>query len=422
MKVQKQIEWDSRLWCANAWGRSNDHNSGLYRYICYRYGITFHSFSYTTSFDAICKLAIIEIKAKGPVEPIFDYIIVDESQDFDSNFEELCKLVTKNQVYMAGDVFQSIFAEHIAKAYNADYLLGKCYRTAPDTLMFAHALGLGLFEKKRYRWLEDDDWTTCGYKIEHHGNQMTITREPNTRFDGDDIDYESIKLGVRDKYTVAQVVCAMIEEMRKENDGRLSPDDLAIIFLDDNNDIYLQANQICVALNDRFQWEGNKGYESKEPIEGTVLISNRYNVKGLEYPYVICITEKLQDNHLYRNALYTMLTRSFIRSYMLFSDSTYTIPTEIKNGLLQIKQNHSMAIEKANVQEIEEIGISLVQAKKALSLSELVEIFVTENNIDKSNMPKILDVFKAAEINLTDNDSIMEQLMDIAKMLRLIKR
>ena len=33
MKVEEQIEWNSRLWCTNAWGSRNDRNSGLYSFI-----------------------------------------------------------------------------------------------------------------------------------------------------------------------------------------------------------------------------------------------------------------------------------------------------------------------------------------------------------------------------------------------------
>lgn len=382
MKVQKQIDWDERLWCANAWGRGFDSNSGLYRFICEHYGLTFHSYSFLTSFDQICKLALKELRSQGEIKPVFDYIIVDESQDFDQNFEELCKAVTSKQVFMAGDVFQSIFAEHIAKAYNADYLLGKCYRTAPDTLMFAHAMGLGLFENKRYRWLDENDWKTCGYSIKKDGDRMTLTREPNKRFDGDDISYESVKVYQRNAATtIPEKVCQLITEMNEENNGTLTPNDVAVIFVDEKTSNYNLANQICIAIGNEFNWETNKAYETKKPIANSVLVSNRNNVKGLEYPYVICITENIADNHQYRNALYTMLTRSFIRSYLLITDPNYSVPQEIKDGLRQIKTTHAMNIKCADAEEISEIGMRFEQAKRALSLKELVEQYVKDNYI-----------------------------------------
>lgn len=418
MKVQKQIDWDERLWCANAWGRGFDSNSGLYRFICEHYGLTFHSYSFLTSFDQICKLALKELRSQGEIKPVFDYIIVDESQDFDQNFEELCKAVTSKQVFMAGDVFQSIFAEHIAKAYNADYLLGKCYRTAPDTLMFAHAMGLGLFENKRYRWLDENDWKTCGYSIKKDGDRMTLTREPNKRFDGDDISYESVKVYQRNAATtISEKVCQLITEMNEENNGTLTPNDVAVIFVDEKTSNYNLANQICIAIGNEFNWETNKAYETKKPIANSVLVSNRNNVKGLEYPYVICITENIADNHQYRNALYTMLTRSFIRSYLLITDPNYSVPQEIKDGLRQIKMTHAMNIKCADAKEVMEIGMRFEQAKRALSLKELVEQYVKDNNIDTVYVEKILGMLQMIDITGLEEDDLLEKIEKTADLL-----
>mgnify|MGYP003308452049 CR=1 FL=1 len=418
MKVNKQIDWDERLWCANAWGRSFDSNSGLYRYLCHYYGLTYYGFSYNTSFDQLCKHALAELRQKGEIKPCFDYVIVDESQDFDENFEELCKVVTSKQVYMAGDVFQSIFAEHIVKAYNADFLLGKCYRTAPDTLMFAHALGLGLFEDKRYRWLSNKDWETCGYSVKSNSGTMTLSREPNVRFDGDELTYESVKVyKLIESSSISDFVCNVIREMNDENNGNLKPDDVAIIFVDEKSNNYNLANQITMAINSEFNWETNKAYESKEAKKNTVLISNRNNVKGLEYPYVICITESILDSHQYRNALYTMLTRSFIRSYMVITDYSYQLPKEIIDGLHQIKDNHTMTVRIADEAEEKEIGIRFEQAKKALTLKDLIDKYITENHIDKSHAEKIANVLAMSEMTGLQEDDILDKIADTENLL-----
>lgn len=51
--------------------------------------------------------------------------------------------------------------------------------------MFAHSLGMGLFEDKKFRWLEDDEWKTCGYIVEKGaGNSFyRLKREPLRRFE-----------------------------------------------------------------------------------------------------------------------------------------------------------------------------------------------------------------------------------------------
>lgn len=62
MKVEKQILWEKRLWCTNAWGRLSDENSGLYRYICKFYDIPYQSYTRLSDFDTVCRNAVDIIK------------------------------------------------------------------------------------------------------------------------------------------------------------------------------------------------------------------------------------------------------------------------------------------------------------------------------------------------------------------------
>ena len=68
-------------------------------------------------------------------------------------------------MFVAGDIFQSIFEERKKGAKEPNFLLSKCYRTDPKTLMFAQAIGMGLFEDQKLWWLDDKEWELCGYKI-----------------------------------------------------------------------------------------------------------------------------------------------------------------------------------------------------------------------------------------------------------------
>lgn len=152
MKVDRQIEWDKNLWIFNGWGLRNNPNSGLYSYICNFYSGNFQSFSPGgDTFDTLCLNLLNEIKEKqvsNELNYCFDYLFVDESQDFGDNFVELCKYITKSIVYIAGDIFQSIF-ETLDTTKKVNYILDKCYRTDPKTLMLAHAIGMGLCAKKK---------------------------------------------------------------------------------------------------------------------------------------------------------------------------------------------------------------------------------------------------------------------------------
>ena len=250
------------------------------------------------------------------------------------------------------------------------------------------------------------------------GDRMTLTREPNKRFDGDDISYESVKVYERKSTTtIEQMVCVLIDEMNKENNGTLTPNDVAIIFVDEKAGNYNLANQICIAIGNKYNWETNKAYESKKPVANAVLVSNRNNAKGLEYPYVICITENIADNHQFRNALYTMLTRSFIRSYLLITDPTYKVPQEIKDGLHQIKTTHTMNIKCADAEEEKEIGMRFEQAKRAISLKELVEQYVKDNNIDGIYVNRILGMLALIDITGLEEDDLLEKIKKTVDLL-----
>ena len=213
------------------------------------------------------------------------------------------------------------------------------------------------------------------------------------------------------------MVCKMIKEMNKENNGTLRPDDVAVIFVDEKKDNYNLANQICMDIGNTFDWETNKAYESKIPVKNAVLVSNRNNAKGLEYPYVICITENIADNHQYRNALYTMLTRSFIRSYLLVTDPSYTVPQEILNGLHEIRMTHAMIIKCADDVEVREIGIRFEQAKRAMTLKEMVEQYAKDNNIGSIYVDKIMGMLAMIDITGLEEDDLLEKIEKTADLL-----
>lgn len=236
--------------------------------------------------------------------------MVDECQDFPESFFELCDLVTEKQVYIAGDIFQSIFETHELADYSADYFLTKCYRTDPKTLMFAHALGLGLFEEKKLRWLKEADWQACGYTYSEKNGLIRLSREPVRRFLDIDEKYKSVEIGSFSIDDVAEKVLSIINKIQKECEN-VTMNDICVILLDDNDYTYTWANLIENKISVELGWTINKAYESKHTIKDTLLISNRNNVKGLEYPFVICVTKGLVGSAHYRNSIYTMLTRSF---------------------------------------------------------------------------------------------------------------
>lgn len=418
MKVEKQIEWQSRLWCTHAWGSGDWVHSGLYRYICHYYDIPFHTFIYARSFDVVCKEAISAIKSKVfgvPEDYPFDYILVDECQDFPASFIELCKLVARKKVYLAGDVFQSIYYENESKDYHANLFLKKCYRTSPKTLMFAQALGFGLFERKRYRWLEQKEWDACGYNYKEEDDKIILSREPINRFPDVDESYDSIIIRRYDNLYLSDEIVSVIKQIQKDNEG-VTPDDICIIMLDATSDIYLAANQIERQLEMDLQVSVNKAYENKAPKAGTVLISNRNNVKGLEYPFVICVTDRLLDSYPYRNAIYTMLTRSFIQTYLLIS-SNCELSESIISGYEEINSHFRMSIRNASEDEVKEIRTRFSAAKMQKPLVEVASEIMKKLGIGLEKTNKLLPiVLNEGWEDLSDED-LTQKIMQLNQVL-----
>jgi superfamily I DNA and RNA helicase len=418
MKVEQQIEWDSRLWCNNAWGSNSFPNSGAYRYICHFYKIPFYGWSYQMTFTKACELAIIDIKAKFPDEQreyALTHMFIDESQDFDENFFELCDLVTEKNIYIAGDIFQSIFDENISGTIEPNFLLGKCYRTDPKTLMFAHGLGMGLFEKTKLRWLEEKEWKDCGYNVRIEESKYYLSREPLRRFEDLDEDFESIRI-IETEKTLSDTVIDVINEIREENET-VGPEDIGIILLDRTKGIYKLADLIQYKLQKEIGWEVNKAYDSKEKIPDTVLISNRNNVKGLEFPFVICITNSISNNPSYRNALYTMLTRSFIKSFfitgqeMLFSGLT----EGMKDGLKHIVKNQEMVIQEPTEEEKKDIQTRFKSNLIKMSHYDLMQEVFKSLKVDKKYHKKLLLTTKEMDMIDTDRSTLMDFVKDNLK-------
>lgn len=420
MRVEEQIEWEKRFWCRNAWGSRINSNSGAYRYICNFYDIPFYTYSPKRTFSDVCETAINDIKNnyKGEEIPFaFTYMLIDESQDFDKNFIELCKLVTEKNVYVAGDIFQSIFDENISSTIEPDFLLGKCYRTDPKTLMFAHALGMGLFEETKLRWLEEKEWRDCGYNVEIKNSKYYLSREALRRFEDIDDDYESIKI-INHYKKLSDGIVELIKEIRNEN-PTVQPDDIGLIMLDLDNYIYRLADILEVKIQKTFGWSVNKAYESKEKQPNTILISNKNNIKGLEFPFVICITSEINTNLSYRNSLYTMLTRSFLKSYLLMPNSQKGLTQGMENGLKNIMAKKQMIIDEPSVEEKEKIRTRFKYSLKKLSFYDRMSIIIKKLKIDKTHLQTLINMAKHIEgIYEADDETLISFARENLKYLK----
>ena len=403
MKVDEQIEWEKRLWVSRAWGSQKDINSGLYSYICNFYNIPFLGFGYNVDYNKIFSEALDFLNniPSRDFEYAFDYILVDERQDFPEVFFKVCEKIAKEKVFIAGDVFQDIFENLDKKQLEVNIILNKCYRTDPRTLMFAHSVGLGLFEKNKFNWFDDEGWRALGYILERYNDELHLTREPIRRFE--DVETDNFKSVEIVKSTHTNEIVSIIKKII-DKDKNTKPDDISIILLDDNKKIYQYIDTLSNNINTIFNWTVNRGYETKQKIENTLYISNPNNIKGLEFPYVICVTGGIQNTYKYRNILYTMLTRSFIQSYLLLNPSENL--EEIEKGLSIINEKKYIRTIEPTDEEKEKIQRKLINLRKEQSLSyeDFLKSIFNELGIPKESIPPIKTALSASNIEKFDKE------------------
>lgn len=422
MRVNQQIAWGERLWCSHAWGGNSEE--GLYKYLCDFYKINYYPYVYGRTFEIVCKQAVVEINNIKNIQGdkfqyALDYILVDECQDFKENFKNLCELVTKEKVYFAGDIFQTIYDEYKPADYEADIFLTRCYRTDITTLMFAHALGFGLFEKKMLRWLNEADWRACGYTYAEKDNKISLHRESVRGYMGLDENEQSMNyIRFHGKQDMLGKIISLIKSIQKTY-PEATINDFCIIFMDLSDEAYEMANLLEMQVYHEFGWLTTKAYLEKRKITDTLLISNRNNIKGLEYPFVICVTSRFNSVYSYRNALYTMLTRSLLQTYLLVDVIDADSESRILHGLDEIKKEHTMTFEKPTEEERRNIETRLSAAtSQNMALDELVHKMIVDNDINPEYEGALLALAASKPYRGLSNDELLFKLEEASQSFR----
>ena len=148
-------------------------------------------------FDKVCKDLLNYLDGKS--KPLYDFVFVDEAQDFSLNFFKLVLATLKytGKMIYAYDELQSlndyqdimpskqeIFGDTLCE----DVDLKICYRTPKKILVAAHALGLGIYRKNKegepaiINMMQDTNiWTAIGYNVEQgelaYGKEVRLNRE-----------------------------------------------------------------------------------------------------------------------------------------------------------------------------------------------------------------------------------------------------
>ncbi len=292
----------------------------------------------------------------GPsLKPKYDYILIDEGQDFPPAFYRLCFQLAKGgehdrNLIWAYDELQTIMEtdiQNVAETFGTDesgtplidlqraedrskgilphdIVLHSCYRNPPEILVTAHALGFGIYsEEGMVQGLENrEHWEDLGYVVEKGDclpGQDTVVFRPE-----ENSPLSLAKYVKREDIIQYLVANDFREELKWIHDQigafieqGLSPEDILVICFDDRN-ARAYFGQLAERLaNDEIAVNSVLDQAYVEPlfsIPNHVTLSTVYRAKGNEAAAVIGVgldaMYPLRNVRKGRNRLFTVLTRA----------------------------------------------------------------------------------------------------------------
>lgn len=338
MHEDRDPDW-RRLKILHAWGGATV--DGLYFLAAKRFGhqpLTFGQAQAGSSkqpFGYACERLLNE----APVTTIYDYVFVDEAQDFPPEFMRLAlALAVDEQLVIAYDVLQTIFDVEVPTAaslfgtdtrneptisFDEDIILHKCYRNPREVLVCAHAIGFGIYSKKIAQMLESKEyWEDFGYEVIDGelkpGQAVVITRSeensPSTISQSNSIDQIITVEAFEDPAAeISYVTDKIFNDITVEG---VPPEDILVICVDDRN-TNSYFNRVKANLAERGIRVNNlqdDSYSLKDfQQDRCVTLSTIYKAKGNE-AYVVYIVgvDAIFDNPSpkKRNRAFTAMTRA----------------------------------------------------------------------------------------------------------------
>ncbi|MEZ2578212.1 DEAD/DEAH box helicase [Buttiauxella ferragutiae] len=327
-------DFENSITIMHAWGGHS--TQGVYYNACINNEATFLDFGKAqranpkNPFSYACKTLIDGYDIK----PAYDYVFVDEAQDFDSNFLQLCLKLAQNENMVFGlDVFQNIFqtiAPSIGEILGKDRQLGldkflnKCYRTPCATLVCAHAIGLGIYRDQVQVIRTPEDWMNLGYSIDESKYKHQFEADEDIvvyrteQASPSLYNEEKEKLVITKEHENIFKECAWVaKKIQKDiiKEG-LNAADILIICADDRN--YKSYYSVLSESLSHYEIDINNVNADRYNIsdfsvENKVTYSTVHKAKGNEsYSVYIVGSESLyyNPNVKNRNLLFTAMTRT----------------------------------------------------------------------------------------------------------------
>lgn len=350
--IDHDPDWN-RIHIRHAWGGRNVE--GVYYNACLDAGVPPMNLQQAQSarpddaFGYICG----RLLESGRVRQRYDYILMDEAQDYPSSFYQLCFELTKGgpvdrNVVWAYDELQTIFNVKVQAPEDAfgskggravmdlerasersggygqhDIVLRRCYRNPREVLVTAHAVGFGLYSDTIVQMLEDaEHWRDVGYELESGacvpGERVTLNRpEENSplTISARQTKDELVRTCVFE--SVDEEVAAIADEVEALIADGVRADEIMVISLDDRH-ARLYFSALAPLLASR-HIDINNALDSPYRArafarENAVTLSTVYRAKGNEAAAVFAIGVDallpMRRSRVGRNRLFTALTRA----------------------------------------------------------------------------------------------------------------
>lgn len=384
----------SKVLIMHAWGNSNV--PGFYSTICSKFDVEYKTWS-DGDFESACRDCIDKLP-QGNIN-VFDYVFVDEAQDFRINFYKLARkslnplgkliyaydeLQTLNDYNSKMPTKKEIFGEDECLDRNLRY----CYRSPNEILVTAHALGLGIYHKNSGGEIEfinyvDDLDVLRGVGYIEESGELRPGKDVVLKRDKLINEVHSNNI-ITFKGSLEEQYAFVVEEINNliENEDILT-DDLLIIDLDS-----IKVTENFIKFRDEL-WKFtdqdgdhvyntnivNKDRAISFRLRDSIPYTTIFRAKGNEANIVFILNaNKLNMVEMFnRNRIFTAMTRAKFRVYIL-GDGDYM--DEILEEINEVKnKDYKLQFKCLSEQEQRSFKNKLYQdSKKADDMNKILEI------------------------------------------------
>ncbi len=282
-------------------------------------------------FEFVCRKLLHAVEH---FQPQWDYTFIDEGQDLNAPFVQLCMRLTHHRrVTLAYDNLQTILQERPPEArevfqddaarFAQDTVLHHCYRTPREVLVAAVALGFGLYSDRPVQMLQNKEhWEDLGFRVAEGafqpGEKQVIQRPEAHSPSMVSHHYAPEEMvQIRILPDLKAEVDAVVAQIKADLADGLLLQDMVVITVNDRHasdtlqflQFRLEANEIEVYNTQR---DSPKIQDFQSP--GCLTVTTAHKAKGNEamIVYILGIGELFRENTFVpeRNKLYVAMTRA----------------------------------------------------------------------------------------------------------------